>query len=222
VRETACSSQWDDARRWERSRDVAALRTGGTRCASRYAGHDLSGIEHWVRSYMWPSLAATRPFQQLRQSWVKIACRGPASSTEEAHPRAASRGTDAERGRFPSDLLQVCSASVRCPNAARGMNWRQQRQTRKLLGDGIPYVWPLRHACPVLHDKWDASRINAVVFKPLARAKIGVGDRIGVTHHPALSACASRSCRSRPQPTSVPCAACLRTTLAHRPISPPS
>jgi hypothetical protein len=33
----------------------------------------------------------------------------------------------------------------------------------------------------VLHDKWDASRINAVVFKPLARAKIGGGDRIGVT-----------------------------------------
>jgi hypothetical protein len=85
-----------------------------------------------------------------------------ASSNEQAHWKAASRGTDAERGRFPSDLLQVCSASVRRPNAAIGMNWRQQRLTRKPLGDSIPNGWPLRHARPVFHDKWDASRINDV------------------------------------------------------------
>jgi hypothetical protein len=45
-----------------------------------------------------------RPADRLER--VRIADRRSAYWTEQAHPKAASRGTEAERGRSPPDLLR--------------------------------------------------------------------------------------------------------------------
>jgi hypothetical protein len=92
------------SRHLAKGRPVALARiSGATSCLN--GGRNLTH-----RTQLASRHVATEPHwfaaQQLRQRWVKTTCRAPASSTEQAHPRPASRGTELERGRSRPDLLR--------------------------------------------------------------------------------------------------------------------
>ena len=72
----------------------------------------LSNCADWKVSAV---LFGVLPFRLSMKSLlgVRIARRRPASSTEQAHPKAASRGTEVERGSLHPICSGGCSVCVR-------------------------------------------------------------------------------------------------------------